>query len=191
MTRAGPSLALEKIQRKSGPTTVYNFTVEEFHTYFVGVPGSQLWVHNATNCTKQRGPNDPAPPPGCSDGHWTDLGWDPDQGKWDYDEAATAWDLEQYTGPLSRIDNHPTKHGDWIDANGKSYDGCSPAPSEYFDGNFAGFNASLKEHLSSPYIDFVVVDITRLGLTPAQLVRLEQLLYEWGLKYPGKIIRLP
>ena len=43
-TRVGPSLEITGIEKKSTPATVYNFSVEEFHTYFVG--SSALWVHN-------------------------------------------------------------------------------------------------------------------------------------------------
>jgi len=45
VTRAGPSLEITGIEKKSTPATVYNFSVEDFHTYFVGNTG--LWVHNA------------------------------------------------------------------------------------------------------------------------------------------------
>jgi hypothetical protein len=44
VTRAGPSLQITDVEKKSTPATVYNFTVAEFHTYFIG--DSKLWVHN-------------------------------------------------------------------------------------------------------------------------------------------------
>ena len=47
VTRAGPSLAVSSIAKQDQPQTVYNFEVEQFHTYFVGKSG--LWVHN-TQC---------------------------------------------------------------------------------------------------------------------------------------------
>src|SRR5687767_14249939 len=47
VTRAGPAIELVKVERKDAPATVYNFEVEEFHTYFVG--DLALWVHN--DCT--------------------------------------------------------------------------------------------------------------------------------------------
>ena len=44
VTRAGPSLRVLDVEKKTTPTFVYNFTVEDFHTYFVGK--NKLWVHN-------------------------------------------------------------------------------------------------------------------------------------------------
>ena len=44
VTRAGPSVKLEQVEVNSQPATVYNFEVEDFHSYFVGNSG--LWVHN-------------------------------------------------------------------------------------------------------------------------------------------------
>jgi RHS repeat-associated protein len=44
VTRAGPAVAVTKIEVKEQPATVYNFEVVDFHTYFVG--SGQLWVHN-------------------------------------------------------------------------------------------------------------------------------------------------
>ena len=44
MTRAGPSLRVLDVEKKSTPTFVYNISVEDFHTYFVGK--NKLWVHN-------------------------------------------------------------------------------------------------------------------------------------------------
>ena len=45
VTRAGPSLQVTGIEKHSSPHRVYNFSVEDYHTYFVG--NSALWVHNA------------------------------------------------------------------------------------------------------------------------------------------------
>ena len=48
VTRAGPNLALNgavPMAHSHAPVELYNFTVEEFHSYFVG--HSALWVHNA------------------------------------------------------------------------------------------------------------------------------------------------
>ena len=47
MTRAGPSLRVLDVQRKNAPATVYNFSVEDYQTYFVG--NSKLWVHNTSS----------------------------------------------------------------------------------------------------------------------------------------------
>ena len=44
VTRAGPSAKLTHVQTKRETATVYNFEVEDFHSYFVGHDG--LWVHN-------------------------------------------------------------------------------------------------------------------------------------------------
>ncbi len=44
VTRAGPSAILASSQVRSRAATVYNFEVENTHTYFVGQ--SELWVHN-------------------------------------------------------------------------------------------------------------------------------------------------
>ena len=48
VTRAGPALTVAKIEWKQGkqPVAVYNFEVEEDHTYFVGSANGGLWVHN-------------------------------------------------------------------------------------------------------------------------------------------------
>ena len=46
VTRAGPSVAIESIERNDESASVYNFEVEEFHTYFVGKVNDGLWVHN-------------------------------------------------------------------------------------------------------------------------------------------------
>ena len=48
VTRAGPALTVAKIDWKQGkqPVVVYNFEVEEDHTYFVGSANGGLWVHN-------------------------------------------------------------------------------------------------------------------------------------------------
>ena len=45
VSRAGPSIQIVDIQVKAQSATVYNFSVEDFHTYFVG--HSSLCVHNA------------------------------------------------------------------------------------------------------------------------------------------------
>jgi hypothetical protein len=52
-TRAGPPVVLVRIERihtnKSVP--VYNFTIQDDHTYFVGLANGGEWVHNAKACT--------------------------------------------------------------------------------------------------------------------------------------------
>ena len=44
VTRAGPSLQVTRIEKHSSPQRVYNFEVEDYHTYFVGE--GALWTHN-------------------------------------------------------------------------------------------------------------------------------------------------
>ena len=52
VTRAGPSVQLVSV--KSGAAqTVYNFEVEDYHTYFVGQ--GEVWVHNADYLTPKSG----------------------------------------------------------------------------------------------------------------------------------------
>jgi len=45
VTRAGPDAVLASTETRNRTATVYNFEVENTHTYFVG--HSDLWVHNA------------------------------------------------------------------------------------------------------------------------------------------------
>ena len=42
----GNTLKIESIELKHEPATVYNMTVDEFHTYFVSDLG--IWVHNSS-----------------------------------------------------------------------------------------------------------------------------------------------
>ena len=44
VTRAGPSAKVVAVEADVRQATVYNFTVDDFHTYFVGE--DSLWVHN-------------------------------------------------------------------------------------------------------------------------------------------------
>jgi RHS repeat-associated protein len=48
VTRAGPDLIVKEVQQQSRPEgyTVYNFTVADDHTYFVGTANGGAWVHN-------------------------------------------------------------------------------------------------------------------------------------------------
>ena len=65
VSRAGPLLTVQSVtwQRETAqasdpsslankPYTVYNLTVEDDHTYFVGSLGGGTWVHNAFGCTR-------------------------------------------------------------------------------------------------------------------------------------------
>lgn len=56
-TLAGPPRTIVGIEPGPPTVTVYNVTVEGFHTYFVG--DAALWVHNE----KSTSPDDPPPPP--------------------------------------------------------------------------------------------------------------------------------
>ena len=51
VTRAGPHLVVKSVQwnRRAEGYDVYNFVVEEDHTYFVGNSNGGAWVHN-TDC---------------------------------------------------------------------------------------------------------------------------------------------
>ena len=55
VTRAGPSLQVTAIEKHESAHRVYNFEVEDFHTYFVGK--SSLWVHNEDCGTIAYGPS--------------------------------------------------------------------------------------------------------------------------------------
>ena len=48
VTRAGPALTIKQLEHEARPegVTVYNFTVEGDHTYFIGNATGGLWVHN-------------------------------------------------------------------------------------------------------------------------------------------------
>ena len=46
VTRAGPAVKVVKVERHESGSTVYNFTVADDHTYFVGKQSGGLWVHN-------------------------------------------------------------------------------------------------------------------------------------------------
>ncbi|MDQ0418976.1 hypothetical protein J2Z48_003200, partial [Croceifilum oryzae] len=47
----GKALPVEKISIKNEKTTVYNFEVEDYHTYYVSDTG--IWVHNMCDLTDQ------------------------------------------------------------------------------------------------------------------------------------------
>jgi len=52
-SRAGPTLAVKSLDwKRSGQTkpafTVYNFTVDQDHTFFVGTANGGAWTHNGT-----------------------------------------------------------------------------------------------------------------------------------------------
>ena len=50
VARIGPAIRVVEIDRHSPTATVYNFEVADYHTYFVGLNGGGILVHN--DCTK-------------------------------------------------------------------------------------------------------------------------------------------
>jgi len=69
--------------------TVYNFGVDEFHTYFVGEIGA--WVHNCFDRLKGK------------------LG---DMGRDEYDRLASKWDAATFDDVGENLEKHAAKHGD-------------------------------------------------------------------------------
>ncbi len=104
----------------------------------------------------------------------------------------TALRLESQTGAhLERFQPQPGEKGDWRDTNtGTVYDGCSPGPSPHFDKSFKKYKKSLDDHLTHPTVDRVVVDVTDLNLTPAQLQKLEDHIASLPPAQQAKIVRI-
>jgi hypothetical protein len=48
-TTSSTSSSIDSVQWMRTPSKVYNFEVEDYHTYFVSANGTEVWVHNA--CT--------------------------------------------------------------------------------------------------------------------------------------------
>ena len=48
MDERGEPIYVQRVQRLTTTATVYNFEVEDSHTYFVG--SARVWVHNPTDC---------------------------------------------------------------------------------------------------------------------------------------------
>ena len=103
-------------------------------------------------------------------------------------ERKLSVELKRYEPDLRRGEK-----GDWISADGKVYDGCSPAPARYFDADMrrGNFKASLRDHLQHPKVDYVVVDVSDLGLSAEQLHVLESAIEEVAGKNSPKIVHLP
>lgn len=117
VTRAGPSLVVKAIQwnRRAEGYAVYNFVVEEEHTYFVGLANGGAWVHN--------------PPLWCGN-HRTQVG---DVGR--YNDLSTASDA----GDALEIHHVPQyAHANNLGVPGYTYAG---APSIAIDE--LGYSASL------------------------------------------------
>jgi YD repeat-containing protein len=51
VTRAGPSVQVEAVERHERDETVFNLTIEDDYSFFVGKTGA--WTHNAKNCPGQ------------------------------------------------------------------------------------------------------------------------------------------
>jgi hypothetical protein len=125
------------------------------------------------------------------------LGRDPAVGgRFRPTEADTALRVEQARGiVLDRyVPAGPRQKGDWVDpSTNQVYDGCSPPKSRFFDLQITNGNyeSSLLDHLASPSVDLVVIDITGLGLTLAQEQALEAVILRVAGPNNPKILRLP
>jgi hypothetical protein len=129
--------------------------------------------------------------------HRADLGTDPATGgRFRPNERDTALRVEQARNiRLTRYQPpSPGLKGDWIDpVVGDVYDGCSPPESRFFDQQIrnGNYEASLRSHLTNPNVNYVVVDISGLGLTVAQEQVLEQLIARVAGANNPKIVRVP
>jgi filamentous hemagglutinin len=100
--------------------------------------------------------------------HQIELGIDPAKGKYIVDEAKTGIRLEGTVG--SRLERDLTGNGDWIAANGRTYDAASPPPTRFFnDVTFAQWQGSMQSHFLKQGLDVIVVDVVTRGLTPQQV----------------------
>lgn len=123
------------------------------------------------------------------------LGNDPATRRYRANEEATALRVEAQLGiTLTRF--QPTARqpkGDWIDhSSGLVYDGCSPAPSAHFSRpqSWQSYQRSLTEHLASPSVDRVVVDVTGLGLIPEQISVLVTYLGSLSPAEQARVVRI-
>ena len=108
VTRAGPFVKIIRIATKETPATVYNFEVEDTHSYFVGGVKRQdertagwLWVHN--QCRPQ---HHTFPQSGEFQAHWDRVGLD----------------IDNYTVKVSQA-KHNSLHGKTL-PNGTSVSGA-------------------------------------------------------------------
>lgn len=113
--------------------------------------------------------------------HERELGTDLDSGQFRPSEAEAAKRLEKTVGPLKR---DPSKTGDWVDQNGKTYDAVGPAPSEHFDPE--SFNGQIDRHLRKQGLDVVVVDVE--GLSPEQEGQVRKHVGDLPLSEQGRVI---
>jgi hypothetical protein len=190
--------------------TVYNLKVADYHTYFVGSKewGFAVWAHNSCLDVKPIGggkyglfnkDGSPFIEKGATAqrafdtqeqaAKWLDLASDPAVGKVRPDEAATALRVEKQEGvDLKRYTPPKGGKGDWVDSKGIVYDGCSPAPSAYFDKQWTNFTNSLNDHLAK--VDKVVVDLTDKGLSPAQTTKVTDYIDGLAPALKNKVILL-
>jgi filamentous hemagglutinin len=102
--------------------------------------------------------------------HQIELGIDPAKGKYIVDEAKTGIRLEGTVG--SRLERDLTGNGDWIAANGRTYDAASPPPTRFFnDATFIEWQGSMQSHFLKQGLDVIVVDLVTRGLTPQQATK--------------------
>jgi len=131
--------------------------------------------------------------------HRENLETDPAVGKKRPNERDTALRTERKVGAkLTRYDppkpppGQKALKGDWVDENSKVYDGCSPAPKDHFDAkSVKGFEKSLRSHLTNANVDYVVVDLSDLGLTPDQTAVVEKVILDVAGPNNPKILRIP
>lgn len=95
VTRTGARVQLDSIQHEPGDVTVYNFEVEETHSYFVG--HAELWVHN-----------------------WCELPYVKDEDAWNWnatdkklDPIDIYPDVDAPEGPITDLDKIYEKDGVW------------------------------------------------------------------------------
>ncbi|MCX7572396.1 polymorphic toxin-type HINT domain-containing protein [Tumebacillus sp. DT12] len=90
-TSSGMGAAVEKIQRADEPTKVYNFSVADYHTYFVS--DLQVWTHNSSrDCALS----------GTATGQATSNGTTAFWGSWD-DYAKVEVNSQQYAQVGDRL----------------------------------------------------------------------------------------
>jgi hypothetical protein len=135
---------------------------------------------------------------GVSSEHVKDLGADPATKQYRPNEAETALRVEaKESVALTRyLPPKPGLKGDWVDAKGVVYDGCSPPESQFFDAQIQNknFENQLASHLQNANVGKVVIDLTGLGLTSPQHAELETVIAN-VLKATGKtpddLVRIP
>jgi Domain of unknown function (DUF4157)/CdiA C-terminal tRNase domain len=119
------------------------------------------------------------------------LGEDPATGQFRQREMDTALRLEATGAHLERFQPAAGQKGDWRDANtGLVYDGCSPGSEPFFNKSWKKYQRSLEDHLNHPGVDRVVLDVTTLNLTSAQLQQLTDHLGSLPANQQAKIVRI-